>query len=168
MSLIRGSTITTTTLRPLKRLDLKLSRGEYVGKPCEGVGARAVYEAFGAGQISPAAPTGQSGCEKPRHAPGGWRFPCWRVPQALRLQLGNLHVSQLHSDAPEPSTCRSYHTARSARSGTSSRSERSKHSLKKERKERKGKRSEDGRLDVARSSGASERRGVCAHDCLGC
>lgn len=79
------------------------------------------------------------------------------MPQALRLQLGNLHVSQLHSDAPEPSTCRSYHTARSARSGTSSRSERSKHSLKKERKERKGKRSEDGRLDVARSSGASER-----------
>ena len=53
--------------------------------------------------------------------------------QALRLQLGNLHVSQLHSDAPEPSTCRSYHTARSARSGTSGRSERSKQSLKKDR-----------------------------------
>lgn len=52
--------------------------------------------------------------------------------QALRLQLGNLHVSQLHSDAPEPSTCRSYHTARSARSGTSGRSERSKQSLKKD------------------------------------
>lgn len=76
--------------------------------------------------------------------------------QALRLQLGNLHVSQLHSDAPEPSTCRSYHTARSARSGTSGRSERSKQSLKKERKEQKSKRGDD-RLDDLPESSSPER-----------
>eukprot|EP00931_Biecheleriopsis_adriatica_P063893 TRINITY_DN38770_c0_g1_i1.p1 TRINITY_DN38770_c0_g1~~TRINITY_DN38770_c0_g1_i1.p1 ORF type:complete len:323 (+),score=54.55 TRINITY_DN38770_c0_g1_i1:43-1011(+) len=71
--------------------------------------------------------------------------------QALRLQLGNLHREPGGADVPEPSTCRSYHTARSA---TSSRSGRSKQSIKEHkerRKERKARREaggseEDGRL----------------------
>merc|ERR1712187_18246 len=59
--------------------------------------------------------------------------------QALRLQLGNLQREGMlsSSGAPEPSTSRSFHTARSV---GSSRSGRSKHSKeKKEKKERKSK-----------------------------
>lgn len=59
--------------------------------------------------------------------------------QALRLQLGNLQREGVaFGDAPEPSTSRSFHTARSV---TSSRSGRSKHH--KERKERKERKSRE-------------------------
>merc|ERR1712190_28391 len=58
--------------------------------------------------------------------------------QALRLQLGNLQRPGIPSnDVPEPSTARSFHTARSI---GSSRSGRTKHRKEhKERKERKAK-----------------------------
>merc|ERR1712187_465948 len=58
--------------------------------------------------------------------------------QALRLQLGNLQrPGMVSGEAPEPSTSRSFHTARSI---TSSRSGRTKHRKEhKERKERKAK-----------------------------
>mmetsp|Transcript_28087 Transcript_28087/g.49879 ORF Transcript_28087/g.49879 Transcript_28087/m.49879 type:complete len:298 (-) Transcript_28087:6-899(-) len=60
--------------------------------------------------------------------------------QVLRLELGNLRKDM--GDVPEPSTCRSYHTARS---GTSSRSGRSKHSLgdKERRKDKKNRKDDD-------------------------
>ncbi|CAE7813635.1 unnamed protein product [Symbiodinium sp. CCMP2592] len=70
--------------------------------------------------------------------------------QVLRLELGNLRKDLC--EVPEPSTCRSYHTARS---GTSSRSGRSKHSLgdKERRKERKSKKDDDEGRDRRRVLG---------------
>eukprot|EP00930_Biecheleria_cincta_P010236 TRINITY_DN112249_c0_g1_i1.p1 TRINITY_DN112249_c0_g1~~TRINITY_DN112249_c0_g1_i1.p1 ORF type:complete len:310 (-),score=66.26 TRINITY_DN112249_c0_g1_i1:119-1048(-) len=70
--------------------------------------------------------------------------------QALRLQLGNLHrePGPVGAEVPEPSTSRSFYTARSA---TSSRSGRSKHGHKDRRKEKKSKR-EDGGAEGSRSS----------------
>lgn len=70
--------------------------------------------------------------------------------QALRLQLGNLHRDPVLGEIPEPSTCRSYHTARS---GTSSRSGRSKKlgEGKERRKERKSRREATSDGEAGRS-----------------
>lgn len=70
--------------------------------------------------------------------------------QALRLQLGNLQrePGPVGAEVPEPSTSRSFYTARS---GTSSRSGRSKHGHKDRRKEKKSKREGDA-AEGSRSS----------------
>eukprot|EP00440_Ansanella_granifera_P068191 gb/GFBE01073974.1/.p1 GENE.gb/GFBE01073974.1/~~gb/GFBE01073974.1/.p1 ORF type:complete len:351 (+),score=62.96 gb/GFBE01073974.1/:1-1053(+) len=74
--------------------------------------------------------------------------------QALRLQLGNLQREPGSGDVPEPSTCRSYHTARS---GTSSRSGRSKHSLREHKERRKDRKARRDHGDDSESRGTSSR-----------
>ncbi|CAE8652044.1 unnamed protein product, partial [Polarella glacialis] len=83
-------------------------------------------------------------------ASGGLAASKSSMLQALRLQLGNLHREPTAGDVPEPSTCRSFYTARS---GASSRSGRAKHgssASKERRKEKKSRREADEEGGVRR------------------
>mmetsp|Transcript_6578 Transcript_6578/g.16436 ORF Transcript_6578/g.16436 Transcript_6578/m.16436 type:complete len:299 (+) Transcript_6578:82-978(+) len=101
-------------------------------------------------------PTSPGGSGDPGVSGGGHH-----MLQALRLQLGNLQRPEFRVSAdgsvPEPSTSRSYHTARSQGSSRASKSKHHRHETHRERKERKERKAakESGSASPLASSSAA-------------